>query len=68
MSQKPATPARFVAETRLSMGRQEFEVWLAGQVDAETRVALYNRDPQGREIAAGRAQVWLELQNLFAKP
>jgi hypothetical protein len=50
------------------MGRPEFEKWLAAQADAETRTALYSRDPANREIAAGRAQVWLEIQSLFQRP
>lgn len=58
-------PRRFVTETRLTMGRHEFEAWVSAQVQAETRIALYNRDPANREIAAGRAQVWSELQSLF---
>jgi hypothetical protein len=65
LNAKNASPSRFVAETRLTMGRADFELWLAGQVDVETQTALYNRDPANREIAAGRAQVWREIQALF---
>lgn len=61
----PPAPHRFIAETRLSMGRPEFDQWLASQAAVETRTALYSREAQGREIAAGRAQVWLELKDLF---
>ena len=47
------------------MGRLDFELWLETQRAIETHTALYNRDPTNREIAAGRAQVWTELQALF---
>lgn len=65
---KAPEPNRFVAETRLTQGRAEFNAWLAEQVDKETRTALYSRDTEARSVAAGRAQVWLEFQALFAKP
>ena len=65
MAAKP-DHARFVAETRMVPGRAEFSAWLAAQSAAETHTALYNRDPVGREIAAGRAQVWREVELLFA--
>jgi hypothetical protein len=65
---KTPDPARFVAETRLSQGRSEFNAWLAEQVEKETRVALYSRDTESRSVAAGRAQVWHEFQALFARP
>lgn len=61
----PPDPKRFLLETRLSIGRHDFEAWLAAQTETETHTALYNRDPSNREIAAGRAQVWKELQALF---
>lgn len=61
-------PNRFVAETRLVQGRAEFVAWVNAQADEEIRVALYNRDPDNRSLAAGRAQVWREFQTLFAKP
>lgn len=70
MAQTPLPPEalRFLAESRISPGRQAFERWLASQVENEVHTALYSREPMGREIAAGRAQAWMEIKSLFAKP
>lgn len=61
-------PTRFLKETRLSNGRVEFERYIDEQLALETRTAIYGALAPNREIAAGRAQVWLEIQSLFQRP